>query len=52
MAWELVYSEEFEQWLEEQVEALQDEILANLGVLADIGPSLGRPRSDTLKARN
>ncbi len=49
MAWTLVYSEEFERWLVGQVEELQDEALANLDVLAEIGPSLSRPKSDTLK---
>ena len=49
MTWVVIYSEEFQEWLGEQVEELQDETLANLGVLKQIGPSLGRPRADTLK---
>lgn len=49
MGWTLVYAKQFEDWLDAQVEALQDEAVANLGVLEDIGPALGRPRADTLK---
>lgn len=49
MVWTLVYSEEFEEWLADQVEELQDEALANLDILAEIGPTLSRPKSDTLK---
>jgi hypothetical protein len=49
MAWTLVYSDEFKVWLDAQAELLQEEALANLDVLEEIGPSLGRPRADTLK---
>lgn len=44
-----MYSDEFEEWLDAQAEALQDETVANLGVLVAMGPSLGRPKADTLK---
>lgn len=49
MTWQIEYSKEFEDWLEAQSEDLQDETLANLDVLEQFGPTLGRPKVDTLK---
>ena len=52
MEWEIVYHDEYEIWfalLEKEDKALYLEILAQLKVLAQLGPSLGRPRVDTLK---
>jgi len=36
-------------WFNAQSDELQDEIAANLIVLQEMGPSLGRPRVDTVK---
>ena len=46
--WTLVYLDEFDDWLEDQEINLQDEVDAALGLLEEFGPSLGRPRVDTL----
>jgi hypothetical protein len=52
MPWTLVYLDHYTNWLEAQEEELQNEALAQLGVLKQIGPTLGRPRVDTLKDSN
>jgi hypothetical protein len=49
MAWTLHYIDYYEEWLEAQEEDLQDEAIAQLGVLEEYGPNLGRPWVDTLK---
>ncbi len=49
MVWALVYLKEFEDWLDRQSEDLQDEALAHLELLKEIGPVLSRPHADTLK---
>lgn len=46
MAWTVLFHTEFE--FEELPNEVQDELLARLQVLAEIGPSLGRPNVDTL----
>ena len=48
MAWTLLYLDYYADWLEAQDEDLQDEAFAQLGVLEEYGPTLGRPRVDTL----
>ena len=50
MTWQVKEHKEYKQWFEAQQEGLQDEILAIVGVLARVGPSLSRPLADTLKA--
>lgn len=52
MQWILVCSTEFEAWLNAQTEALQDATLTNLRILEEFGPTLGRPKVDTLKGSN
>lgn len=44
MSWEIEFHEEFSNWFEVLEADLQREILANLRVLAEFGPSLRRPR--------
>lgn len=39
----------FDAELNEMPEAVQDEVLALMGLLKQFGPTLGRPRVDTLK---
>lgn len=50
MTWTLIYLDFYENWLNQQEEELQDEAYAQLEVLKQIGPTLGRPRVDTLRA--
>lgn len=47
--WDVITTECFDAWFEEQTEALQDDILAMLNVLEEYGPQLGRPHADTVK---
>jgi hypothetical protein len=49
MPWSLMYLAEYENWRDGQEEGLQDEAAAQLDVLKKFGPTLGRPRVDTLK---
>jgi hypothetical protein len=49
MSWEVLFHDEFEPEFDELARAAQDELLARAGVLAEFGPSLGRPTVDTLK---
>jgi hypothetical protein len=44
MEWIVEFHREFSKWFEVQDDGLQDEILANLKVLAEFGPALRRPR--------
>jgi len=48
MEWQVLLDPEFETWLGEQKAALQDEILAHTMLLAAHGPTLGRPRVDSI----
>ncbi len=48
--WTIIYRPRYSAWFENREEELQDEILAHLEVLQTIGPSLGRPRVDHIKA--
>lgn len=41
----------FDAEVNEMPECVQDEVLALMGLLKQFGPSLGRPRVDTLKGR-
>lgn len=50
MPWTVRFADEFEaEWMA-LPQAVQDKALAMFGMLAEFGPSLGRPRVDTLKA--
>lgn len=49
MPWMVRLADEFEPEFAELSESVQDELLAQAGVLEQFGPDLGRPRVDTLK---
>lgn len=49
MAWQVALHGEFEPEFDALAEAVQDELLARAGLLAEFGPQLGRPWVDTLK---
>jgi hypothetical protein len=49
MEWEVLSDEEFAEWLLEQDIGLQDEILIYRNLLKQYGPTLGRPRVDSVK---
>lgn len=48
MAWEVEYTDEFEQWWNTLSENEQDHVTAKVRLLAMHGPSLGRPAVDTI----
>ena len=48
MSWQVLFPPEFDPEFEELDEETQDELLAQLTVLQKFGPSLGRPKVDTL----
>lgn len=49
MPWEVAFHPRFEAEFDALAEAVQDELLAHARLLAEFGPSLGRPTVDTLK---
>src|SRR5215813_15547209 len=49
MAWVVLFHREFVPEFNELPVAVADELLAQMKLLAMFGPSLGRPRVDTLK---
>lgn len=49
MIWDVLLHEAFDTELDDLPEAVQDEVLALMGLLKQFGPALGRPRVDTLK---
>ncbi|WP_435007126.1 type II toxin-antitoxin system RelE/ParE family toxin [Tundrisphaera lichenicola] len=49
MPWEILAIDEFAECFETLQESEQIEIAANVGVLREIGPRLGRPRVDGIK---
>jgi len=48
MAWDVRFHSSFESEFDELDEAVQDEILALMGLLQAFGPNLARPHVDTL----
>lgn len=44
MVWSIDFDEDFSIWFEAQDQDLQEEILASLKMLAELGPALRRPR--------
>lgn len=48
MEWSVGLHDDFDSEFGELPEAVQDEILALMGLLRQFGPALGRPRVDTL----
>ena len=49
MTWPILFDETFEDEFRSFSIEVQDELMARAGLLAEIGPSLGRPNVDTLK---
>ncbi len=49
MTWDVIFDPAFEREFDALSLGVQDEILAHAKVLETFGPSLGRPRVDTLK---
>lgn len=49
MRWTVILHDDFDDELALLTEGLQDEVLAHASLLAQFGPSLGRPSADTLK---
>ena len=49
MTWAVLLHDAFDAELNDLPEAVQDEVLALMGLLKQFGPALGRPRVDTLK---
>jgi len=48
MKWEVLFHPEFYSEYETLAQEVQDDVLARLKVLEEMGPQLGRPRVDTL----
>ena len=48
MAWDVEYTDEFEEWWNELGESEQEDIDASVRLLEQIGPSLARPHVDTV----
>lgn len=49
MSWDVYFHDEFEAEFNELAEAVQDELLALIGLLQEFGFRLARPHADTLK---
>ena len=49
MSWQVLFHGEFLPEFKELPEVAQDELLARLKVLGEMGPNLGRPNVDTLQ---
>ena len=47
--WKVEYTDEFEKWWQNLVEQEQIDLLANVGLLEQLGPQLSRPYADTVK---
>ena len=49
VAWEVVFHPDFDPEFDALAPVVQDELLAQAKLLEAFGPTLGRPRADTLK---
>ncbi len=49
MSWTVLAHPDFEKWLLALEESIRNELLANFSLLEKFGPTLGRPRVDTVK---
>ena len=49
MDWEVLFAEEFAEWLDERDAGLRTRIAAHVELLERFGPNLGRPRVDTVQ---
>lgn len=48
--WEIKQTSEFKEWYSSLDQGAQKDIYQSMLVLSEIGPSLGRPRVDTIKS--
>ena len=48
MKWTITFHDDFDEEVEKMDTALQDALYANVRVLEEFGPQLGRPKADTL----
>ena len=48
MKWTINFHDDFDKEVDEMDSALQDTLYANVRVLEEFGPQLGRPKADTL----
>lgn len=48
--WEVEFTDEFEEWWNTLTEAEQEDVDAKVRLLQRIGPRLGRPHSDAVRA--
>ncbi len=48
--WNVETTDKFDKWFFEQTTALKEDVLAAMHILAEFGPTLGRPFVDTVKA--
>jgi hypothetical protein len=49
MEWTVIFDPDFRVWFYQQEQDLRDEAFAVIKVLEESGPTLGRPRVDTVK---
>ena len=49
MEWEVLFDEEFAEWLDTLDAGLRVRIAGHVELLEQFGPNLGRPRVDTVK---
>ncbi len=49
MEWDVLFDEEFAEWLDAIEESLRVKIAGHVELLERFGPNLGRPRVDTVK---
>jgi hypothetical protein len=49
MKWEIAFDEEFAEWILVLKTGVRRKILATIPILGEYGPTLGRPRVDTVK---
>jgi hypothetical protein len=48
--WEIEYTDEFGEWWVTLTKSEQDALVASIGLLEELGPQLGRPHVDHIKA--
>ncbi len=49
MEWVVLFDEAFAEWLDAQTVGLRTEVVAHAALLRQYGPTLGRPRVDSVK---
>ncbi len=52
MSWQILFHDDFEPEFDEFPRSVQKQLIANIALLAQFGPQLGRPYVDTLKGSN